>query len=86
MEIDPNTEVPTNRLTEEAIQFCKSVGSKAETVDDIAGIDPIDGIIQDEIKKALQRANEVCFFLRFPDSIFGAPGECILSRVFPLLI
>ena len=60
MEIDPNTEVPTNRLTEEAIQFCKSVGSKAETVDDIAGIDPKDGIIQDEIKKALQRANEVC--------------------------
>ena len=59
VEIDNKTEVPTNRLTEEAIQFCKSVGSKAETVDDIAGADPTDSIIQDEIKKALQRANEV---------------------------
>ena len=59
VEIDPKTEVPTNRLTEEAIEFCRSVGSKAETVDDIAGVDPTDNTIQEEIKKALQRANEV---------------------------
>jgi len=58
VEIDPKTEVPTNRLTEEAIEFCRSVGSKAETVDDIAGVDPTDNTIQEEIKKALQRANE----------------------------
>ena len=61
VEIDPKTEVPTNRLTEEATTYCRSVGSKAETVDDIAGVDTTDNIIQEEIKKALQRANEVCF-------------------------
>ena len=67
VEFDPASETPTNRLTEEAVAFCRSVGSAAATVDDVTGgsgdgvlqAESGDGVVQAEIKKALQRANEV---------------------------
>lgn len=53
--LDPDTSDPTDNLTEQAVEFCQRVGSKASTVSDIVG--KKDQAVYQAIEEGIQRVN-----------------------------
>lgn len=53
--LDPETSDPTDNLTEQAVEFCQQVGSKASTVSDIVG--KKDRAVYQAIEEGIQRVN-----------------------------
>ncbi|XP_062947091.1 long-chain-fatty-acid--CoA ligase ACSBG1 isoform X2 [Cynocephalus volans] len=53
--LDPDTSDPTDNLTEQAVEFCQQVGSKATTVSEIVG--KKDEVVYQAIKEGIQRVN-----------------------------
>ncbi|XP_032955893.1 long-chain-fatty-acid--CoA ligase ACSBG1 isoform X1 [Rhinolophus ferrumequinum] len=53
--VDPDTSDPTDNLTEQAVEFCQRVGSKASTVSDIVG--KKDQAVYQAIEEGIQRVN-----------------------------
>ncbi|XP_054444306.1 long-chain-fatty-acid--CoA ligase ACSBG1 [Pteronotus mesoamericanus] len=53
--LDPDTSDPTDRLTEQAVEFCQRVGSSATTVSEIVG--GRDEAVYQAIKEGIQRVN-----------------------------
>ncbi|KAM9183430.1 long-chain-fatty-acid--CoA ligase ACSBG1 isoform 2-T2 [Dugong dugon] len=53
--LDPDTSDPTNNLTEQAVEFCQRVGSKATTVSEIVG--KKDEAVYQAIEEGIQRVN-----------------------------
>ncbi|XP_049708809.1 long-chain-fatty-acid--CoA ligase ACSBG1 isoform X3 [Elephas maximus indicus] len=51
---DPDTSEPTDNLTEQAVEFCQGVGSKATTVSEIVGKDEA---VYQAIEEGIQRVN-----------------------------
>ncbi|XP_006871002.1 PREDICTED: long-chain-fatty-acid--CoA ligase ACSBG1 [Chrysochloris asiatica] len=54
--LDPDTSDPTDSLTEQAVEFCQRVGSKATTVSDIVG--KKDAAVYQAIEEGIQRVNQ----------------------------
>lgn len=54
--LDPDTSDPTDNLTEQAVEFCQRVGSKASTVSDIVG--KKDQAVYQAIEEGIQRVNQ----------------------------
>ncbi|XP_041494612.1 long-chain-fatty-acid--CoA ligase ACSBG1 isoform X1 [Microtus oregoni] len=53
--LDPETSEPTDNLTEQAVEFCQRVGSKASTVSEIVG--QRDEAVYQAIQEGIQRVN-----------------------------
>lgn len=53
--LDPETSEPTDSLTEQAVEFCQRVGSKASTVSEIVG--QRDEAVYQAIHEGIQRVN-----------------------------
>ncbi|XP_053449392.1 long-chain-fatty-acid--CoA ligase ACSBG1 isoform X3 [Nycticebus coucang] len=53
--LDPDTSDPTDNLTEQAMEFCQRVGSKATTVSEIVG--KRDDAVYQAIEEGIQRVN-----------------------------
>lgn len=53
--LDPETSEPTDNLTEQAVEFCQRVGSKASTVSEIVG--QRDEAVYQAIHEGIQRVN-----------------------------
>lgn len=53
--LDPDTSDPTDNLTEQAVEFCQRVGSKASTVSDIVG--KKDQAVYQAIEEGIQKVN-----------------------------
>lgn len=53
--LDPDTFEPTDTLTEQAVEFCQRVGSKASTVSEIVG--QHDEAVYQAIEEGIQRVN-----------------------------
>ncbi|KAM6201944.1 long-chain-fatty-acid--CoA ligase ACSBG1 isoform 2-T2 [Rhynchocyon petersi] len=53
--LDPDTSEPTDNLTEQAVEFCQRVGSKATTVSEIVG--EKDEAVYQAIEEGIQRVN-----------------------------
>ncbi|XP_077730799.1 long-chain-fatty-acid--CoA ligase ACSBG1 isoform X1 [Canis aureus] len=54
--LDPDTSDPTDNLTEQAMEFCQRVGSKATTVSEIVGTK--DEAVYQAIEQGIQRVNK----------------------------
>ncbi|KAF5911504.1 hypothetical protein HPG69_000796 [Diceros bicornis minor] len=54
--LDPDTSDPTDNLTEQAVEFCRRVGSKATTVSEIVGRK--DEAVYQAIEEGIQRVNK----------------------------
>nr|XP_055181925.1 long-chain-fatty-acid--CoA ligase ACSBG1 isoform X2 [Nyctereutes procyonoides] len=54
--LDPDTSDPTDNLTEQAMEFCQRVGSKATTVSEIVGTK--DEAVYKAIEQGIQRVNK----------------------------
>ncbi|XP_042638362.1 long-chain-fatty-acid--CoA ligase ACSBG1 [Orycteropus afer afer] len=54
--LDPDTSDPTDNLTEQAMEFCQRVGSKATTVSEIVG--KKDEAVYQAIEEGIQRVNQ----------------------------
>ncbi|XP_032479402.1 long-chain-fatty-acid--CoA ligase ACSBG1 [Phocoena sinus] len=53
--LDPDTSDPTDNLTEQAVEFCQRVGSKAATVSEVVG--KKDEAVYQAIEEGIQRVN-----------------------------
>ncbi|XP_059952918.1 long-chain-fatty-acid--CoA ligase ACSBG1 [Mesoplodon densirostris] len=53
--LDPDTSDPTDNLTEQAVEFCQRVGSKATTVSEVVG--KKDEAVYQAIEEGIQRVN-----------------------------
>lgn len=53
--LDPDTFEPTDNLTEQAVEFCQRVGSKATTVSEVVG--KKDEAVYQAIEEGIQRVN-----------------------------
>lgn len=53
--LDPETSEPTDNLTEQAVEFCQRVGSRASTVSEIVG--QRDEAVYQAIQEGIQRVN-----------------------------
>ncbi|XP_064336738.1 long-chain-fatty-acid--CoA ligase ACSBG1 isoform X1 [Camelus dromedarius] len=53
--LDPDTSDPTDNLTEQAVEFCQRVGSRATTVSEI--VDKKDEAVYQAIEEGIQRVN-----------------------------
>nr|KAF6399079.1 acyl-CoA synthetase bubblegum family member 1 [Molossus molossus] len=53
--LDPDTSDPTDNLTEQAVEFCRRVGSRASTVSEIVG--GKDESVYQAIEEGIQRVN-----------------------------
>ncbi|XP_061250667.1 long-chain-fatty-acid--CoA ligase ACSBG1 isoform X1 [Bos javanicus] len=53
--LDPDTFEPTDNLTEQAVEFCQRVGSKATTVSEVVG--KKDEVVYQAIEEGIQRVN-----------------------------
>ncbi|MEJ1275147.1 acyl-CoA synthetase bubblegum family member 1 [Cricetulus griseus] len=53
--LDPETSEPTDNLTEQAMEFCQRVGSRASTVSEI--VEPRDEAVYQAIQEGIQRVN-----------------------------
>lgn len=56
VDINPDTGAPTDQLTQDTIQWCKSLGSNATTVADV--IDKKDAVVLKAIQDGIDKANE----------------------------
>lgn len=69
MNVNPDNGVPSDDLTPFAIEYCKSIGSKATTVSEILSTkdEKVMKAIQDGLDRAnehaVSRAQKVCWFL-----------------------
>lgn len=53
--LDPDTAEPTDKLTEQAIEFCQQVGSQATTVSEI--VSTKDSAVHQAIEEGIRRVN-----------------------------
>ncbi|ESO88299.1 hypothetical protein LOTGIDRAFT_234625 [Lottia gigantea] len=77
-EVDPDTTVPLEKLSNPTLQWCKSIGSNATTVQEFSDDETVQNSIQEGInaanKKAVSRAANIQKWKMLPTD-FSIPGE-----------